>query len=578
MNATQHYAAGWAQETAPVQTAPAATLEGKAGMKKKIKKAHRKAKFAGVLYLLGLILLFAFLFVSSEAILAQTFFKVGDWNVSLTNFYKPLLSFEAKLTENTLVKIPVAVIYSLMLVVGLVNLLRSFACLKWLSKKKATRSTGYNRNVYAMDKMASLYSGTLVTIVLGTVVACTITKVTVGTIAYAALGAAIFLHFVAGLVGGKISLFDVEDTVVETARESKIGVFFWRNLLQILFTGGIVYLFVKATTVRDVISTMASGKSLQETLGISSSIFGVLSAGLQVALLLWIFVLVNHALRPTEFNRNGIKGKGMKNYKVFSMFAAITSAAWLVVSFLSDKNFTSDSAFLQIVILTVLAIVAFILDCVVKTKAQQPAAAEDKQEESTETAQTAQTEVLQPYMSPAYRVPLQCITQPGIFLQPNGIPVMVMPMQRGYAFPVGTATPTPITTAGKVPMAMPAMPAPQPAPVQPVQPIQPVQNAPQPVSAPVEQPTAPEMTAIAPVQNTTTDEPNLPKTADDILGLTYQWEANGKERTVACPTCKKTLTVKEGAPGYRCPDCGKVFLLRKPQPVQPVQPAQTTEE
>ena len=118
MNATQQYAVGGPQDPmsygysgypmpiagAPVQNAPvqgtAVSPEKKAEMKKKIKKAHRKAKFAGALYLLGSILLFAFLFVSSEAILAQTFFKVGDWNVGVTNFYKPLLSFEAKLREN----------------------------------------------------------------------------------------------------------------------------------------------------------------------------------------------------------------------------------------------------------------------------------------------------------------------------------------------------------------------------------------------------------------------------------------------------------------------------------------------
>lgn len=545
MNQPQAYAATNPQYPAspygypapvPMQSAPAVNPEEKAELKKKIKKAHRKAKFAGALYLLGSILLFAFLFLSSIAAIGLTFFSVGDWSVAATNFYKPLLSFEAKLSTNTLVNVPVAVIFALMLVVGLINLLRSFSCLKWLSKKKATRKTGYNRNVYAMDKMASLYSGTLVTIVLGTVVACTITKVTVGWASYAALGVGVFLHFVAGLVGGKISLFDVEDTVVETARESKMGVFFWRNLLQILFTGAIVYLFLQATTIREVIAEIITkGDALYWT----KVLFSLLSVALQIAFLLWIFVLVNHALRATEFNRDGMKGKGMKNYKVFTMFAAITSAAWLVVRFLSEKNFVSDSAFLQIVILTALAIVAFIFDCAVKTRVQNT-----EEGEGEEAAQTEEqpAEVVQPYVMPAYRVPLQCITQPGIFLQPNGMPVMVMPMQRGYALPVGAATPTQLTTAAATPTAAPIIP--QPAPVE-----TPVMEAAPAAPAPVE-------------------EPKMPKTADDVLGLTYQWEANGKERTVSCPTCGKTLTVKEGAPGYRCPDCGKVFLLRKPQPAQ----------
>lgn len=516
--------------------APAASPEAKAkkaSMKKSIKKAHRKAKFAGALYLLGTIALFAFLFLSSISALGISVLKLGDWEVSVLSFYKPFTEIGKGYNYNSLVKVPVAAVYALILIVALINLLRSLSCLGWLSKKKATRELGYNRNVFAMEKMGNLYSGTLVIITLGTIVVCCIGDVTLGLASYIALGAGIFLHFFAGLIGGNIPLYDVEDTVVETKRESALAVFFFRNLLQILFVGAIVYFFVKASTIRTAIADVISQGSLT---AITGDVWKLVALCLQVAFLLWIFVLVNHAINPTEFNRDGMSGRGMKNHRVFTMFALITAIAWLVVTYLSTKAFVW-----QIGAIAGLALLAFVFDCVIKTrksKATEDGEAEDVAEQPVEQPQ-------QYVMPPVYRVPLQCITQPGIFLQPNGTPVMVMPMQRAAALPVAPSMVTNVAPA--------QIPAPAPAPV-PVQ-------APAPVSLPAPAP-IPASKEEAPVP--VVEETPAVKTPDDILGVTFQWDPNGKERTVVCPSCGKTLTVKEGAPGYRCAECGKVFLLRKP--------------
>jgi DNA-directed RNA polymerase subunit RPC12/RpoP len=56
-----------------------------------------------------------------------------------------------------------------------------------------------------------------------------------------------------------------------------------------------------------------------------------------------------------------------------------------------------------------------------------------------------------------------------------------------------------------------------------------------------------------------------PYYADDMEALTFRWQLDGKDRQVACPYCGQKIALTEGAPGYRCFNCGRVFRMEKPK-------------
>jgi len=502
-------------------------------MKRRIKKAHAKAKFAGVLYLIGSIALFAFLFIpflTVQTTRATKTLDVKTWEVSVASFLKPVFDLGGGLNYNLLVLLPVSVIYTLMLLVGFINLLVSFSSLSGLSKKNPTRNKGYNRNFYAMKKLGNCFSGTAITILFGCLLIYALAKAEFSALVYLPVGVGVLVRLLAGSVSAKIGRYDIEECVVEYKRSSKVGVYFLRNLIHILLLAGMVFFFAKAV-------------SLNETMwGIAESGFGwltdhvkfLIDSCLQVLLLVWLFILYNHAFHATEYNIDGMKGRGMKNYRVFSVFTAVSAIAWFFVRYALTEEWV-----VEIVLIAVLSIVAFVLDLLIKTKNNE------RVRNACVEPQTAESVAQQP-VQPSYRIPLQCITRPGVFMQPNGQPVMVMPMQNGQpvmyqtpeqaAMPVQTPTPAPMS-----------MPVPVPAPVQ----------------TKAEEP--------APTQSET-------PVWNEWDGLTFEWDKNGKAREITCPYCGKKLKIKQGAPGYRCAACGRVFQLQKVKKEEVVEQEESVEE
>ncbi|MBQ8657921.1 MAG: hypothetical protein IJ506_02200 [Clostridia bacterium] len=497
-------------------------------MKRRIKKAHSKAKCAGILYLIGSIALFAFLFIPFMTV------TTGDakaWEISVASFLKPVFDLGGGLNYNSLVLLPVAVIYTLMLLVGFINLLVSFASLSGLSKKNPTRMKGYNRNALAMKKLGNCFSGTAITILFGCLLIYAVAKAEFSALVYIAVGVAVFFRLVCGLIGAKIARYDIEDSVVEYKRSSKVGVYFLRNLIHILALAGMVFFFAKAVSLN---GTMA-GIAARGFGWLTDDVKFLIDSCLQVLLLVWLFIFYNHAFHATEYNIDGMKGRGMKNYRVFSVFTAVTAIAWFFVRYVLTDKWT-----VEIILIAVVSIVVFVLDLFIKTKNNERIrnACEQPKAEETATPQPIQ---------PSYRVPLHCITQPGVFMQPNGQPVMVMPMQYGkpmvYQPPVEEATPV---------QAIPVQETPTVAPV----------SAPAPTPTPAPAP-APEQ-PIAPAWN-------------EWDGLVFEWDPNGKPHETACPYCGKKLKLKSGAPGYRCSACGRVFQLKKVVKVEEPEPSEQSE-
>ena len=475
-------------------------------MKRRIKKAHAKAKFAGILYLIGSIALFAFLFVPFLTV--QTADNKA-WEVSILTFLDPVFNLGG-LNYNSLVLLPVCALYALMLLVGFINLLVSFSKLSGLSKKNPTRNKGYNRNFYAMQKLGNCFSGTLITVLFGLLLIYAVAKAEFSALVYLPIGVGVLVRLIAGPVSAKIGRYDIEETVVEYKRSSKVSAYFFRNLIHILVVVAIAFFFAKATNLNATLT----GVSVSGFSYLTGNIKLLLDTVLQVLLLVWTFVLYNHAFHATEYSIDGMNAKGMKNYRVFSMFVAVNALAWFFVHYFAVSEWTW-----WILLIVPASLLAFVLDLVIKTKSNDRVRNACVEPKAQETAQ-------QP-VQPSYRIPLQCITRPGVFMQPNGQPVMVMPMQNGQ--PVMYQTPET------------AMPVPVPAPI--------------PMPAPVP----------APVQTEKKEETAQPETPafNEWDGLTFEWEPNGKTREINCPYCAKKLKIKQGAPGYRCAACGRVFQLQK---------------
>ncbi len=485
----------------------------------RIKKARARCKAAATFYFIGLVVLIAALFLPMVTI--------GGVQISAITFYKPLLKFEAKLTEKMLIDFPVAALFALLVFVTAVNLIRMFAKVGKTGKKSTQPFAGFNGNVVALEKVSGIYSGTLVTYVIVAFASSLLLGVKPSMTVCAVVGVGTFFHFLAGLVGGRVIWFETDETgkrTAETKRGANLFLFFIRNVFQIAATAAFIWFFVANATVNATVVKVS-----KDGLGaLTGNLYELIIFALQVVLLLLSFVLINHAFRATEFNRNGMKGKGMKNFRVFAFLSTLIALGWFVVDYLVAKAWA-----MGIVYVAASAFAGFLLDCIVSTKKNERKTVVEYVEE--------EPPVEEPPKRMAYRVPLQCITQPGIFMQPNGQPVMVMPMQ----FMAQQQGPV----------------APQPQPAQPVV----AQNV---VAAPVEP------VKEKPVGETTQPiekKRKLPKPApapvvDEMSEITYEWKENGPQTKVVCPYCKQNLSLKVGAPGHRCPSCGKVFVLKTNEP------------
>jgi hypothetical protein len=111
-----------------------------------------------------------------------------------------------------IVKFSNCVLYGLMLLGVVINVLRALGKLGWLFKKKASKSYGFNRNVYAMEDLGNIFSGSfgfIITVYFFIAILCG--EVNPEMMLYIVLGGGLFIHLFAGVIGGKVSYFDIED-------------------------------------------------------------------------------------------------------------------------------------------------------------------------------------------------------------------------------------------------------------------------------------------------------------------------------------------------------------------------------
>lgn len=584
-------------------------------LRKRVKKAHAKAKFAGFLYLLGTLAMVAFACLPT--------LNLGGKDLWVLDFWKPFLNILKP--ERDIFAIIVAVLYGFVVLTGVINFLKCLGKTRTLFKGISKKQSAYNRNVYAMEEMGGIFSGSFAAIInfhflIYILQPSDVTK-KITIYAYAMLGVGLVIHFLAGVIGGKVSTFHIQrayGTVEEEKRACGTFVYFFRNLIQIAATGAIVYFFVPVCTLNQTLATLlAKGNPFSGDL-----MKVILPLALQILLVLWILVLVKHSTASTEFNRFGIEGSGMKNYRVFAFFTVLTAGGAAALEYLATKAFAGVA--LKYAIIAGVAFAAFLVDCIFKSRV--------KEKEETEDEVEVDQFLMQ---QPSVQAPVAPTSTPTY--QPVYIPVY-------YPYPAYQGgMPCPMPTAGYAPMpsvapcsevtGVCARPAPSPAPahLKPT-PSPAVQAAEGKKDVRAKRRDIKERDAIlkrekaAAKKNkkiakrnakkekrlTKQEESFVKKTAvtavefpkelapetqveTPVMGLTASFPAivnapivqsapetvvappapvedevkeitsidPKKEWKVRCPRCGRELMVSERTPYHRCPNCDKVFQIRK---------------
>ncbi len=381
---------------------------------KRVKKAQGAAGFAGTLYFLGNIALIAFaclgLFATETSAL---------WVV---NFYQPIVDLinGAALTAEMFSSVVASAAYALILLFGLINLIKSFTKLSWLGKKKASKTFGFNRPEYAMEDLGRIFSDTFHAVVfLGFVSYMFYGATTVAMWGLIAAGVGILIHFLAGFIGGNVSLFVVDNKVIEEKRAYGGFSVFLRNLFQLAAVAGIGYALLQLGGIKDFVLTMM-GEGYAD-------VMAMIYPACQVLVLVWLLFLSKHATNITEFDQDGPKAPGMKNFTVFSIFTAITMIAALAVEIFVRATFALDAVVVEpqlwALIIAGIGLVMFIIQLIMSKFPLEKKSIKKARAEAEAAA------ALAAMPAPRTGIGFNCISKPGIINQ-GGHEYMVMPL--GY--------------------------------------------------------------------------------------------------------------------------------------------------
>ncbi|MBQ8295951.1 MAG: hypothetical protein IJX87_05920 [Clostridia bacterium] len=365
---------------------------------KRIRAVQRKAKFAGFLYLIGAIAIAAF---SCLTLLTA---KDGSFESGIMGCYKPFIeAFKAEGGFKVSVAMVASLLYILMLVAVIINVFKCFSCMKVLFKKgklaggvyrsgysvyAEPESRSINDNREAMEEIGALFSGSLAAfLIIHFFIYLLCGGASVTLFGYVAVAVGLFFHFLCGILGSKVTVFHRESSemryfyhyrfpkaqgnvahrsgvsvseasqLFEKDRVVGVSIFFLRNLVQVIFVFALMY----AITRISVMSTQVA--DLLKFDFANLDVMALIPLVIELVLCIWLAVLIKHATAATEFNRNGMEGAGMKNFKIFGILMFITSLgsmAWTII----DGGSISMSAILLIVI----AMFAFIADFVIHPK------------------------------------------------------------------------------------------------------------------------------------------------------------------------------------------------------------------
>lgn len=326
-----------------------ASAQKYAYMKRRIRKAQRRAKILGLLYLLATIA------ITAIACLPLISFTDDTISVKLgvMEFWKGIEGVGSAKQNKNLV---IAVIYGLMLLILLINLLRSIFKLGWLFKRKASRTYGFNRNMYAMDDMGKRFSGSFATIVVAHVLILLLAKEgAIDFLAFVLLGIGVFFHFVCGIPAGNVSFFDTENGVEECRRT--VGSFspFVRNLFQLAIVSVLVLLLLNFLDLRSTLKLLLAENGIAQ---LTADLNGLIFAAIELVMVLLLIGLIRYALSPIEFDPEGSEASGRKRFLWLSVLLLLCAGGMFAYA-----RFLLQIAVEQnVILIAVVALVAVIIE------------------------------------------------------------------------------------------------------------------------------------------------------------------------------------------------------------------------
>ena len=487
-------------------------------LKRSIAGTRSRAKFVGLLYLLGIIALAGAACLPLFDLAKQTLAPIGVFE-----FWKQFMpaNFANLTTVENIVKFVCAALYGLMLLGVVINVLRGLGRLNWLFKKKASKTYGFNRNVYAMEDLGNIFSGSFA-VILSTyfLMAVVSGQLYPNMLMLIVVGGGAFLHLFLGFIGGKVSYFDINDGEIEEDKRtiSRFPALF-RNVLQLAAVGAILYFFTLVSTVHTVIGP------LMEVGGIQNYVLGqpmaYASIVCQVLTIIFVLPLIKHATATTEYNIDGAAGPGMKTFRVFSFFTFLAAAGTVACRYLlGEIVFSVNNGATSFVVAplldkgsAIIAIAAFVMFVIELIMRNAPGHKKEKEAKKEKKAKKVnEDDFVADYSSIA--------DKPEISEEPS---------------PCASGNPD----------------------LQPVaNPASPYINMPLYITVDTRDAKATTTPPPSVVEENVADEEAEEETEETEEVVEETFEVN-------CPICGKALRIKEGPTHYRCPSCGKVFQTRK---------------
>ena len=361
--------------------------------------ARRKAIFAGLLYVIGIIGLAAAAFLPMTSGIC---IWAGYGDVSVANFCMPFAYFFTDLgaviaaPAKYILGLVASLLYGLMLIVVVVNAFRAIAKLDHLCMK-GHRRAGFNQNKIAVDALGKLFSCSFSTVVVHTVIIMALfpeQSPMFTMIGLMILAACLVIHFVSGAVAGTISRFTVRETIAEYPRQYGMFSPVLRNFFQIAALGGIGYLLKDFYTeaASKILTKWANPvEGLNKIIKVFQPEFNKPAFFILLGLALWLggficyLAIFRHAVNPTEFYACG-KDKGRKTVRffAFNLFLVLlfTAAAPIAKAWVVDGSFPSNvldivKENLYVLIAMGVALVLFVIECLMAklpmlTKAYRP--------------------------------------------------------------------------------------------------------------------------------------------------------------------------------------------------------------
>ncbi len=339
-------------------------------LKRRVKTIQNRAKFVGMLYLIGLLALTAL--VVCMPLLKGTVITPTGNKLAVLAFYQPFIDlFKGgikglkALSVEKIVNAYIALVYAILLLTLLIDVLRCLGKLNWLFKRRASYVNGFNRNMYAMDDMGKRFTWSFVSTLVTYVTIYLLTSgAKLTTYAYIALGLGLGIHFIAGLIGGTVTIFTTGEQIEEQTRDNGLFVYFVRNVLQLTVVAVIVWFFLKESVffvkVQELLDILVVKKSGFKAIKPMEYIPAIV----ELFAWIWVWVLGAHAFGATEFNRDGTRGAGMKNFAVFTFLLTLTVGALVAFPYLKIGATTGLNK--NLLIVAIVAFGGFLLDCIIR--------------------------------------------------------------------------------------------------------------------------------------------------------------------------------------------------------------------